>query len=386
MYKNSLIYFDNAATTPLSPTALSAMKPWLTSEYGNPSSLYRAGRKAKEALECARAMIARTINAEPDEIFFTSGGTEADNWAIDMIGTHGDIITSSIEHHAILNAAHNRFERDVKALKLMTDCHGHIVPPNESETRSLILQNKPAMCSFMFVNNEIGTIQDLRKLFKIYDGYGLIYHTDAVQAVGHIPVDVKKLGIDMLSMSAHKFNGPRGIGALYVRNGVPMYPMICGGGQERKMRAGTENVAGAVGMAVALDEAVRFMDERMAHTDSLKHRFVDACTKNNIRFATTLDDPFSNNTGILSMRFPEVEAESLLLLLDSFGICVSTGSACDSKSVNISHVLSAIGLSDTDARSTIRFSFGHQNTFEEVDYAVDSLAKCIDMIRSVNTV
>lgn len=197
MYKNSLIYFDNAATTPLSPTALSAMKPWLTSEYGNPSSLYRAGRKAKEALECARAMIARTINAEPDEIFFTSGGTEADNWAIDMIGTHGDIITSSIEHHAILNAAHNRFERDVKALKLMTDCHGHIVPPNESETRSLILQNKPVMCSFMFVNNEIGTIQDLRKLFKIYDGYGLIYHTDAVQAVGHIPVDVKKLGIDM---------------------------------------------------------------------------------------------------------------------------------------------------------------------------------------------
>ena len=348
--------------------------------------MYSAGRKAKEALECARAMIACTINAEPDEIFFTSGGTEANNWAIDMIGTHGDIITSNIEHHAILNAAHNRLERDVKALKLMTDRHGYIVPPNESATRSLVLQNKPVMCSFMFVNNEIGTVQDLRKLFKSFNGCGLIYHTDAVQAVGHIQVDVKKLGVDMLSMSAHKFNGPRGIGALYVRNGVPMYPMICGGGQERKMRAGTENVAGAVGMAVALDEAVRFMDERMAHTDSLKHRFVDACTKNNIRFATTLDDPFSNNTGILSMRFPEVEAESLLLLLDSFGICVSTGSACDSKSVNISHVLSAIGLSDTDARSTIRFSFGHQNTFEEVDYAVDSLAKCIDMIRSVNTV
>ena len=168
--------------------AVSYTHLWLTSEYGNPSSLYRAGRKAKEALECARAMIARTINAEPDEIFFTSGGTEADNWAIDMIGTHGDIITSSIEHHAILNAAHNRFERDVKALKLMTDCHGHIVPPNESETRSLILQNKPVMCSFMFVNNEIGTVQDLRKLFKAFNGYGLIYHTDAVQAVGHIPV------------------------------------------------------------------------------------------------------------------------------------------------------------------------------------------------------
>ena len=226
MYKNSLIYFDNAATTPLSPTALSAMKPWLTSEYGNPSSLYSAGRKAKEALECARAMIARTINAEPDEIFFTSGGTEADNWAIDMIGTHGDIITSGIEHHAILNAAHNRLERDVKALKLMTDRHGYIVPPNESATRSLVLQNKPVMCSFMFVNNEIGTVQDLRKLFKSFNGCGLIYHTDAVQAVGHIQVDVKKLGVDMLSMSAHKFNCLLYTSSTFKKKGSKSFPFF----------------------------------------------------------------------------------------------------------------------------------------------------------------
>ena len=374
--KNKLVYFDNASTTPISPKVLSEMIPWLKDGYGNPSSLYQIGRDSKVAIEKARAQVAKAINADPDEIFFTSGGTEANNWAISLVPHGNYILTSRIEHHAILNTIKN-FDESA-ALFFDTNKDGIVAEVDESSADFCVFKYYPALCTVMLVNNELGTVQPVERLFKDFKRPGILTHTDAVQAVGHIHVDVKELGVDLLSMSAHKFNGPKGIGALYVRKGTDLHPFICGGMQERGMRASTENVPNIVGMGVAIEEAVQNIDEYQDHVYELKKYFIQCLNAERIDFVQTVP---LNHSGILSVRFPGIDSETLLLNLDLFGICASAGSACNTESIEPSHVLKAIGLKDSEAYSTIRFSFGLQNNFSEIRYVVQKLKDCINIIR-----
>lgn len=372
---NKTVYLDNAATTPLSPGAFDAMRPWLEKQYGNPSSLYRLGREAKKAIEKARQQVADAIHAEPDEIFFTGSGSEADNWVISNV-PHGEfILTTPIEHHAILNAIHD-FD-DTCSLYFEVGQDGVCRPFSKERAKRMRFVYYPTLCTAMLLNNELGTIQPIGQMFEGFCGNGILHHTDAVQAVGHMPVDVKKMDIDLLSMSAHKFNGPKGVGVLYVRRGTSIAPFIHGGAQENGMRAGTENVAGIVGMGQAIAEAVENMEERKDHILRMKRLFVDLCEEEQIDMRQNV--PF-NESGILSVRFPGTDAEALLLTLDNFGVCASAGSACNSRSIEASHVLRAIGLDEAAARSTIRFSFGHQNTEADVLFAVAALKNSLQLL------
>ena len=370
-----MIYADNAATTQLDIDAFEVMKPYLLNEYGNASQPYSFSRSPKAALREARRTIATCINADPSEIFFTSGGTESDNWAIkgmlDETNHTGAIITSSIEHHAVLRACAAAERMGYPVAYLSPTKEGVIT---EDELCSVITPNTK-LVSVMLSNNELGTIQPVATLAEIAQRNNSFFHTDAVQCVGHIPVDVKKLGVDMLSASAHKFNGPKGVGFLYVRNGTPLGVFMDGGGQEDRRRAGTENVANIVGMAYALKNNVSKLEQNMEHISQLEIRLLSKLKEQG---ATYVRNGGTNTVpGVMNLSFPGVSGEAILHRLDLLGVMVSTGSACDGDETQISHVLRAIGLEDEMARGTIRVSIGKSNTAYEIDFIAASLNKIL---------
>lgn len=369
------IYADHAATTKLDFDAFEAMKPFLLEEYGNASEPYSFARSAKTALKTARETIAGCINAEPDEIIFTSGGTESDNWALKSSVLVPDerrgIITSRIEHHAILNTCLAIREMGYPVQYLPTDNKGIVHP----ESLELCNMDAVRLVSVMLANNEIGTIQPVKKLCEIAHSRGALFHTDAVQAVGHIPVDVKELGVDMLSASAHKFNGPKGIGFLYLKKGIELASYANGGAQEFGKRAGTENVASIAGMAAALEKNCRMIHENARHLYNLEEMFLDSLNKTGIRYIRNGSD--NRIPGNMSLSFENSEGEMLLHRLDLMGICVSTGSACDSQNTQISHVLQAIHVPEQYAKGTIRISLGRDNTEEDVRTIALALSKIL---------
>lgn len=369
------IYADNAATTQVSNAAFEAMVPWLIENYGNASQPYSLARAPRKALADARAAIARCINAKPEEIYFTSGGTESDNWAIKG-SAFGDrdrftTITSTIEHHAIL--------RSCKAIEKLGYPVAYIGVTKEGivspETLKNNITNKTKLVSIMCVNNEIGTIQPIRELAEVAHSYGALFHTDAVQAVGHIPVDVKALGVDMLSASAHKFNGPKGVGFLYIREGVQIGSFADGGSQENGLRAGTENIAGIVGMAVALENACAIMNSEMTRLRELRTLLIDKLSKAGIDVIVNGGNMVY--PGTISLSFKNTDGERILHRLDLQGIYVSTGSACDSVNTQVSHVIRAINVPREYAKGTIRISFGRYNTQEDVEAIIKSLRKIL---------
>lgn len=367
------IYADNAATTQMDIAAFEAMKPYLLQEYGNVSQPYSFARRPKKAIQEARETIATCIGALPEEIYFTSGGTESDNWAIKgaalLNGQKRATITTAFEHHAILHSckAIERIEYPVAYMWPTMD--GYIT----GETLENYITNKAFLVSVMYANNEIGTLQPIKELCTIAHEHGALFHTDAVQAIGHVPINVHELDVDMLSASAHKFNGPKGVGFLYIKSGINILPYADGGAQESKLRAGTENVAGIVGMATALRYNCDSIEKNSQHIMALESRFIemlDALGINYIRNGGERRLP-----GLISLSFPGADGESILHRLDLAGICISTGSACNSKSTEISHVLRAIGLNDRYAKGTVRISLGKANIVEDVDAIFSAIAK-----------
>lgn len=372
------IYADHAATTKLSDKALEAMMPFLREAYQNPSTLYSSARHIKRAIAEARAIIAESIGANSKEIIFTSGGTESDNWAIKGIAWHQlmrkQIVTTAFEHHAILNSC-----------RLIQDVSGrvtYIFPNNkgmvEEKSLSSALQQDTSLVSVMLVNNEIGTIQRIRELSEVAHNNGALFHTDAVQAVGHIPVNVETLGVDLLSASAHKFNGPKGIGFLYLRDGIELTPYINGGGQEGGRRSGTENVAGIVGMATALKENVDMLEDNMKQLAELDCLFINKLKTCKADYLINGGD--NRISGNVSVSFKGLDGEAILHRMDLKGIEIATGSACDSRETQISHVLTAIGLPEEYARGTVRISLGAENTKEEVDIIVTQLIQIVESL------
>ena len=383
MEKN-ILYADNAATTPLSSTALEAMLPYMKELYGNPSTPYSLGRRAKKALETARAGIAGLLGAGAREIFFTSGGSEADNWALKAAAhamrgrgkTH--IITSKFEHHAVLHTC-AALEKEGFSITYLDVHENGIVLPEEAEAA---IQPETGLMSVMFANNEIGTIQPIERLGALCREKGILFHTDAVQAAGHLPINVQKQHIDMLSLSAHKFHGPKGVGVLFCREDVELPSLIDGGAQERGRRAGTENVAGIAGMAAALEESCASMEADAAYVKSLREQLrkglldIPGCRWNG--------DVLRRLPGNANVSFSGVKGESLLLMLDMRGICVSSGSACTSGAVDPSHVLKAIGLSDDEANGSLRISLDRENTREEIDRLVSVISEIVRHLRGMN--
>jgi len=374
MQKNT-IYADNAATTKLNRAAFEAMVPWLTDDYGNASQPYSLARSPKKALADARAVIARCINASPEEIYFTSGGTESDNWVIkgSAFADHQKraTITSAIEHHAVLRSCEAIEKLGYPVAYLAVTTEGVVTP----EALERIITDNTKLVSVMYVNNEIGTIQPIKELAEIAHSHGALFHTDAVQAVGHIPVDVQALGVDMLSASAHKFNGPKGIGFLYVRKGVQIGRFADGGSQENGRRAGTENIAGIVGMASALDNACSIITREMKRLEELRALLVDRLTEAGVDFIIN----GGNNVypGTISLSFKNSDGERILHRLDLQGIYVSTGSACDSVNSQLSHVIRAINVPNEYAKGTIRISLGRYNTTDDVETIVMTLIKIL---------
>ena len=380
-----MIYADNAATTKLSPTALEAMMPYLTGEYGNPSSLYRFAGAAKKALEGARADIAACLNAEPEEIVFTSGGTESDNWALrgvaEALGKRGKhILVSAIEHHAILHTAQWLRKQGFEVEELPVDRMGKVLP----ETLEKAIRPDTILVSVMLANNEIGTIQPIKELAAIAHAHKAVFHTDGVQAVGHIPVDVKELGVDLLSLSGHKFHGPRGTGVLYVKKGTPILPLIHGGGQEKNRRSGTENVAGVVGMAAALKEQTASLEADAARLTALRDRLIAGLLK--LPKSRLTGHPTDRLPSIASLVFECIEGESILLQLDARGICASSGSACSSTSLEPSHVLLAIGLPHEIAHGSVRLSLGEDITEADVDAIIENLTQVVNNLRAMSPI
>ena len=377
------VYADHAATTALSDTALNAMLPYLKEEFGNPSSLYRFAGKARAALEQARADVAACLNARPEEICFTSGGTEADNWALRGVaelrknkGKH--IITSAIEHHAILHTAQYLEKQGYEVTYLPVDGDGRV---NPADVKAAIRPDT-ILISIMAANNEIGTIQPIAEIGAIAREAGVLFHTDAVQAAGHIPVDVEAWNVDLLSLSGHKFHGPKGMGVLYVRKPLRLPPLIHGGGQEKGRRAGTENVAGAVGLAAALKEAVAELDTEVSRLTALRDRLIDGLRT--IPRSRLTGPREGRLPGAASFVFECVEGESILLRLDAAGICSSSGSACSSASLDPSHVLLAIGLPHEIAHGSVRLTLGRENTEEDVDYLVETVSRVVAGLRELS--
>ena len=380
------IYADNAATTKMSEAAIKAMTDCAKSYWGNPSSLYTIGQKAKELLEEARADIARIINAEPREILFTSGGSEADNQALlsaAMLGkkqgkTH--IISSAFEHHAILHTL-KRLEQNGLSVTLLPVHENGVVDPEELKEA---IDDNTCLVTVMTANNEIGTIQPIKELGSICRERGVLFHTDAVQAVGHIPLDVKAQNIDMLSASAHKFHGPKGVGFLYAKKGIVLTNIIDGGAQERGKRAGTENVAGIVALAAALKESCDHMEENTAKIIPMRDKLFRELAKIP---HSKINGSFEHHVpGTVNMCFEGIEGESLLLMLDDQGICASSGSACTSGSLDPSHVLLSIGLPHEVAHGSLRLSIGEYNTMEQIDHIIEVVPKVVAYLRSISPV
>lgn len=367
-----MIYADHAATTPISATALQAMQPYLDTQYGNPSTLYRLARTPRKAIAEARQTIASAIGAKPQEIFFTSGGTESDNWAIKgnafrYLGQKKRIITSAIEHHAVLNTCtwleHLGFDVDY----LPVDSKGCVNPDDLLRA----ISDDTILVSIMMANNEIGTIEPIQELAQIAHSRHIPFHTDAVQAVGHIPIDVNNLGIDFLSASAHKFNGPKGTGFLYCREGYSIETLLHGGGQESGMRSGTENTAGIVGMATALNEHLLSMTAENERLEALRNRLIHGLEGADF----IINGSKSHIPGSLSLSFAHVEGEVLLHRLNLMGIAVATGSACNSKDTVLSHVIQAIQVPSQYTNGTIRITLGMDNNEEQVDQIAESLRR-----------
>lgn len=380
------IYADNAATTKMSRRAIDAMLPYMEECYGNPSSLYTLGQKAKEALEAARADVAKLINASPREIIFTSGGSEADNQAIVSAANIGKkqgkthIISTAFEHHAVLHTL-KKLEKEGFSVTLLDVHSDGIVRPEELEAA---ITDQTCLVTVMFANNEIGTVQPIREIGSICRRHKVIFHTDAVQAMGHLPIDVEADNIDMLSASAHKFHGPKGTGFLYVKKGIVISNIIEGGAQERGKRAGTENVAGVVAAAAALKDAAANMQANAEHISAMRDRLIKGLSE--IPHSALNGDAKKRLPSNVNFCFEGIEGESLLLLLDDRGIAASSGSACTSGSLDPSHVLLAIGRVHDVAHGSLRLSLGEDITEEQVDYMIKSVSEVVAYLRSFSPV
>ena len=379
------IYADNSATTALSPVVLEKMMPYLTDFYGNPSSLYSIGGKAKEAIEKSRENIAKNLGVKnPSEIFFTSGGSESDNWALKgvcrALKSKGKkhIITSKFEHHAILHTCQS-LEKEGFEVTYLDVYENGIVHPEDVENA---IRDDTAIVSIMYANNEIGTIQPIPEIGAVCKKHGVIFHTDAVQAAGYVKINVEEQNIDMLSMTAHKIHGPKGCGLLYIRKGIKIDNLIDGGAQERNRRAGTENVAGMVGLDAALQLAVDTMDERCAKLIKMRDRLIDGLLK--IERSRINGDRVHRLPCNVNMCFEGIEGESLLLKLDLNGISASSGSACTSGSLDPSHVLLAIGLPHEIAHGSMRLSFSAENTEEDIDYILEKVPQIVTYLRAMS--
>ena len=380
----NLIYLDNAATTKTRPEVVEAMLPYFTELYGNPSSVYEFSAPVKEAVTRAREIIGASIGARKEDIYFTAGGSEADNWAIkaaaDACGQKGKhIITSKIEHHAVLHTCQYLEQKGFEVTYLDVDENGVV----KLEELKKAIRPDTILISIMFANNEIGTIQPVKEIGAIAREHGILFHTDAVQAYGHLPIDVEELGIDMMSASAHKINGPKGIGFLYIRTGVKIRSFIHGGAQERKRRAGTENVPGIVGFGKAAEIAAANMEERSKYESELRDYLMDR---------VIAEIPYARINGGRENRLPNnanfsfqfIEGESMLIMLDDKGICGSSGSACTSGSLDPSHVLLAIGLPHEIAHGSLRLTLSEETTKEDIDYTVESLKAIVSRLRSMS--
>ena len=380
------VYADNAATTKMSQTAIDAMVPYFTNIYGNPSSLHSVGQEAKEALEDARARVAKCLGCEPREIYFTSGGSEADNQAIISAARLGarkgkkHIISTAFEHHAVLHTL-NRLEKEGFEITLLDVKEGHNI--TAQQVRDAI---RPDTClvTAMYANNEIGSVLPISEIGAVCKAAGVLFHTDAVQAVGHLHIDVKQQNIDMLSLSGHKFHGPRGVGALYIRRGIAPANIIEGGGQERGKRPGTENLPGIMGMAAALDEAVANLEAHTAKVTALRDKLIAGLSK--IPHCVLNGDAVNRLPGNVSFCFEGIEGEALLLLLDAKGVAASSGSACTSGSLDPSHVLLAIGRPHEIAHGSLRLSLCHENTDEEMDHILTAVPQVVEYLRKMSPV
>lgn len=378
------IYLDNAATTRTAKEVVDAMIPYFTENYGNPSSIYELGQRSKEAITTAREQIAEVIGAKPEEIYFTAGGSEADNWALkaaceayEKKGKH--IITTKIEHHAILHTCEYLEKKGVEVTYLDVDENGLV----DLDEMQKAIRPDTILISIMFANNEIGTIEPVKEIGMIAKEHGILFHTDAVQAFGQVPIDVDNMHIDMLSSSAHKINGPKGIGFLYIRKGVKIRSFVHGGAQERKRRAGTENVPAIVGYGVAAKRAADTMEERTARERQLRDDFIERVEKE-IPYVKLNGHPTKRLPNNINFSFRFIEGESLLIMLDMKGIAGSSGSACTSGSLDPSHVLLAIGLPHEIAHGSLRLSLGEDTTKEDLDYTLEQIKEIIQKLRDLS--
>ncbi len=378
------IYMDNAATTRVSEPVAQAMMPYLTEVFGNPSSVHSFGREARKALDHARAQVAQALGAEPKEIYFTGCGTESDNWAIRGAAyAHKDkgdhIITTTIEHHAVLHTCEQLEKEGFEVTYLDVDEYGRV----DVKTLEAAIRPTTVLISVMAANNEIGTLEPIEEIGRIAREHKVLFHTDAVQAIGSVPFDVKRMNIDMLSLSGHKFHAPKGVGALYIRSGVRIDRFIRGGAQERGQRAGTENLASIVGMGRAIELATQNLEAHNAKLSALRDRLIQGILSN-IPEVRLNGHPTMRLPGNVNVSIRYIEGESLLLSLDLKGIAASSGSACTSGSLDPSHVLLAIGLPHEIAHGSLRFSLSEENTEAEVDYVIDTLREIVDRLRAMS--
>ena len=380
------VYMDYSATTPVKKEVLDAMLPYFSEHFGNPSSLYSIAQESKEALEKARGQVASLIGAKVNEVFFTAGGSEADNWALEGVadalkdkGNH--IITTKIEHHAILHTAEYLEKHGIDVTYLDVDAEGRVNPEDVKNA----ITDKTVLISIMMVNNEVGTIEPIKEIAEIAHNHGILLHTDAVQALGNVPIDVDNMGIDLMSMSGHKIYGPKGVGALYIRKGTKISNFIHGGAQEMKKRAGTENLAGIVGFGKAAELAKENLESHINRVSELRDYFISEVT-------SKIPDTIVNGSmehrhpGNANISFEYIEGESMLILLDMNGISVSTGSACSSKSLTPSHVLSAMGIPVERIHGTLRFTIGDPTTKEDIDYVIEKLVEIVQKLRELSPV
>ncbi|MCL3783231.1 cysteine desulfurase NifS [Roseburia hominis] len=382
--EKKLIYMDNAATTPVKPEVLDAMLPYFTEKFGNPSSIYSISSENKKAITDAREVIAKTINTTPENIYFTAGGSESDNWALkataDAYASKGKhIITTKIEHHAILHTCEYLETKGFEITYLDVYENGLV----KLDELTAAIRPDTILISVMFANNEIGTIEPIAEIGKIAHEHGVLFHTDAVQAYTQVPIDVEAMNIDMMSTSGHKINGPKGIGFLYIRKGVKIKSFIHGGAQERHRRAGTENVTGIIGLAKAAEIATANMKERTAEEIKVRDHLIERIEKE-IPYAKLNGDRVKRLPNNVNFSFQFVEGESMLILLDSKGICASSGSACTSGSLDPSHVLLAIGLPHEIAHGSLRLTISDQITMEDADYVVDNLKEIVNHLREMS--
>lgn len=380
------VYLDYSATTPVKDEVLQEMIPYFTEKFGNPSSLYDKGLESRDAVSHAREQVAALIGAQPKEIFFTAGGTEADNWVVfgaaDKLKAKGNhIITTKVEHHAMLHSCQFLEKQGFEVTYLDINEEGRVTP----EMLEAAIKDNTILISIMMVNNEIGTVMAIQELAAVARAHGILFHTDAVQALGNVPINVKELGVDLMSMSAHKIYGPKGTGALYIRRGVHISNYLHGGAQEAKKRAGTENLTGIVGFGKAAEIAKRDFDKHVEHCRTLRNHLVE-------RVLAEIPNTFVNGTmehrhpGNASITFEYIEGEAILLFLNHAGISVSTGSACSSNSLEPSHVLTALGVPVEKIHGTVRFTIGDFTTMEDVDYVVDTLKNVVSRLREISSV